>query len=398
MKQLRKYKKLLALALVIVLLTPFLVILATPIVYSSTDNIEKAPWLKGILLFILSFIINNFVEKNNSNSIGDPIIDHEPLIDPVPPAGDKEVLGFHVNWLTPDADSYQSLKENWNYIDMIAPYWYTVNPDGSLENSYGGHQYEVDSFAVNRGIEVLPLITNNQQNNMILVDPAIRTKAINNIVDLIVKYNYAGVNIDFEYIPPWTRNGYTAFIKELSGKLKREDKLVTVSVFPKIEVPLDLQGAYDYAALSNYVDKLVMMTYDKHWASGSPGPIAPLRWVEENIKYALEYIPAEQLLLGIANYGYDWPENGRGKDISAKKALQLAQEKGVEVKWHDTFQTPYYYYWDSEGIKHEVWFESSNSLAFKLELVNKYNLSGVAVWRLGNETDKFWEMIKEKLR
>ncbi|MDI3547830.1 MAG: hypothetical protein PWR10_1482 [Halanaerobiales bacterium] len=391
----RDNRRLISLLLVVFLILPFLVISTTVIVYSAdTDKDHNISWLKGILLIILSFIINNFVEKNKEESKDNKIGD-EPLIDI---NTTREILGFHVNWLTAEANSYESLKNNWRNIDMVAPFWYTVNPDGSIESRYGGYQYEVNSFASNRDIKVLPLINNNQRNNMILVDPNIRTKAVNNIVNLVDKYDFDGVNIDFEFIPPWTRNGYTAFIKELSSKLRRRDKLITISVFPKIDVPLELQGAYDYATLGSLVDRIVIMTYDNHWSGGPAGPIAPINWVEENIKYALEYIPADKILLGIANYGYDWPPVGAARDLSAKKALELAHEKGAEIKWSEKFQSPFYYYWDEQGQKHEVWFESSSSMAFKLDLVNKYNLQGIAIWRLGNETDHFWHTVMNKLR
>lgn len=406
-------KKLIALLLVITLLTSFLFLWGSIIVYSADkDNIEtssvdsdnngRGSWLKGILLIAISYIINNFIDKDNSIESLNYRIDNRPLIDersgPEESTAVKEVMGFYVNWLTPEASSYESLKANWEDIDMVSPFWYTVNPDGNLQNRYGGYQYEVDSFSNNRGIKVLPLINNNQRNNMILVDPKIRKIAVNNIVELVKKYDYAGVNIDFENIPPWTRNGYTSFIRELSNQLRPMNKMITISVFPKIDVPIDLQGAYDYSALGSLVDRIVIMTYDNHWSKGPAGPIAPVKWVEKNIKYALEYIPGNKILLGIANYGYDWAGGGLGKDLSAKKALKLASERGAEIKWSDLYKSPFFYYWDEEGIKHEVWFESSNSLAFKLDMVQKYGLQGIAIWRLGNSTDKFWETIKQKIR
>jgi len=393
-----KNKRVISVFLVIILIIPYILMTTVP-VYGAGPGNNQGSWLKGILLMVISFIVNNFVEKNRSGESPDSIVDDRPLIDinTDKKSDIKEVLGFHVNWLTPEANSYTSLKENWQNIDMVAPFWYTVNPDGDIETRYGGHQYEVASFASNRNIKVIPLINNNQQNNMILVDPSTRTRAVNNIVDLVEKYKYDGVNIDFEHLPPWTRNSYTAFIKELSGKLRKKDKLLTISVFPKIDVPLDLQGAYDYAALGPLVDRIVIMTYDKHWATGPAGPIAPIDWVEKNIKYTLEYIEAQKILLGVANYGYDWPSAGIAQDLSAKKALKIASERGAKINWHSTFQAPYFYYWD-QGEKHEVWFETGNSLAFKLDLVNKYNLQGVAIWRLGNEDKDFWTNIRNKLR
>jgi len=395
---LTKKKKIIAVILVIFLLIPNILI-SLPVVAAATGN-EDGSWLKGILLIVISFIINNFTTQEPSTEKPDIIIEEDRLINTSDNREnrDKEVLGFYVNWLTPDASSYTSLKENWENIDMVSPFWYTVEPDGSLKTRYGGYQYEVDSVANNRDIQMLPLINNNQQNNMILVDPETRTRAVNNIVDLLDKHNFNGVNIDFEYLPPWTRNGYTSFIKELSEKLRNKDMLLTISVFPKIEVPLELQGAYDYAALGPLVDRIVIMTYDRHWSSGAAGPIAPIDWVERNIIYALEYIEADKILLGIANYGYDWPEKGIARDISIKEAYRIANKRNATIEWHSKFQSPYFYYWDDNGEKHEVWFENEKALPFKLDLVNKHNLRGIAIWRLGNENKEFWESIEDKFK
>jgi spore germination protein YaaH len=395
-----KYRKIITFLLLILFLLPLFIIISTTAAYSAgLEWVDKYPWLKGILLFLFALFLNKYTDNNvedeQVNSV--PVYEGEEIIIESKDFGtEKEVLAFHVNWLTSDEDSTESLKRNWQNIDMLVPFWYTVKADGSIVSRYGGYQYEVDSFSKSRNIKVLPLINNSQENNMILVDPATRSRAVNNIVELVKKNDFAGVNIDFEHIPPWTRNGYTAFIKELSEKLRIINRLTTISVFPKIDVPLDLQGAYNYAALAPLVDRIIIMTYDHHWAKGPAGPIASIGWVEKNILYALEYIPADKILLGIANYGYDW-SGGYGQDISARRAVQLAEEKGAEIKWHETHQAPYFYYWEGSK-KHEVWFENSNSLAFKLDLVNKYNLRGIGIWRLGNEKERFWNIIENKLK
>ncbi len=363
----------------------------------TENNNSNYSWLKSIAFFGSALLLNYFFDDSNQEEAAR--ISESPLIDEKDSStADKEVLGFYVNWVTNHANSYQSLLQNRDNIDMTAPFWYTLNPNGNIQSRYGGHQYEVMSLARENDIKVLPLINNNQQNNDILVKPETRTKAVNNVIDLLNRYDYDGVNIDFENIPPWTREGYIKFIKLLSKKMQIYDKLLTVSVFPKINVPLELHGAHDYKAIAPYVDRLVMMTYDHNWAQGSPGPIAPLSWVEENILYALEYIPSEKLILGIANYGYDWIDNGNGEDLSANRAYDIAQQKNIEIKRDSYSSSPHFKYEDNEGNLREVWFEDSYSLEPKLKLVDKYNLKGIGIWRLGNASDRFWEVIQSELR
>lgn len=397
MKMMKFKIKYVVLIVLLALLFPFCISALSPIAVSAAGLEDSSDsWVKGIVFLILSFIINHFVARNEKK---DPEpegrIGNTPLIGSN--SSDYEILGFYVNWITKYADSQKAVKENWNTLDLVVPFWYTLNSDGSIEKRYNGHQYELSSFAENRNIDMLPLINNSQQNNMILTDPDTRKKAVNNVVDLIEKYNYRGINIDFEFIPEWTRHGYTSFIKLLSKKMPK-DKLLTISIFPKIDVPVSLQGAYDYSALADIVDRIIIMTYDNHWSTGPAGPVAPINWVEENIKYALEYIPSKKIILGIANYGYDWKKSGKAEDISAKEAVIIAKNRGAEIKWHNTYQTPYYYYWDNQGEKHEVWFENSHSTSFKLNLVKKYNLKGIGIWKLGNSSHKFWDTIESSLK
>ncbi|MFW5998727.1 MAG: glycosyl hydrolase family 18 protein [Halanaerobiaceae bacterium] len=392
--------KLISLILVIVLLFPVLAVLMIPLngtVYAgSNSEIEQEEnWVKGILLIIVSYFINNFINRDSEEDRESTRIDDGPIIDENS-TSEREVLGFYVNWITSYADSHETLEENSQNIDMLAPFWYTLNSDGSIENRYGGHQYEATSLASEENIKVLPLINNSQTDNMMLVDSEIREKAVDNIVDMINDNNYDGINIDFEYIPPWTRSGYTKFIEELSEKLD-DDKILTISVFPKIDVSQEMHEAFDYEALAPHVDRVVIMTYDFHWSTGPAGPIAPIDWVENNIEYALEYIPEDKLIMGVANYGYSWPSEGdEGQDISAKEALSLAKENEVEVNWDDSAKSSYFEYQD-QNDSYEIWFEDSKSLEYKLDLVEKYDLKGIGIWRLGNSEPEFWEVISNKL-
>ena len=45
----------------------------------------------------------------------------------------------------------------------------------------------------------------------------------------------------------------------------------------------------------------------------------------------------------------------------------------------------------------KVWFATSRSLAAKLELVQRVDLAGIAIWRLGGEDPQNWDVIRGKL-
>jgi hypothetical protein len=49
-------------------------------------------------------------------------------------------------------------------------------------------------------------------------------------------------------------------------------------------------------------------------------------------------------------------------------------------------------------VPHEVWFENHVSIKPKLELVEKYDLGGIAIWRLGKEDEMNWRVIEDILK
>lgn len=63
-----RYKKNLVLLLLLAIALPFFLFLTSSVAYGANlDWIEDKPWLKGILLFLLTFIINRFVGNINSD-------------------------------------------------------------------------------------------------------------------------------------------------------------------------------------------------------------------------------------------------------------------------------------------------------------------------------------------
>jgi len=319
----------------------------------------------------------------------------EKIIDQASP----KVLAFFENgWDSPlHGSSLPSLQKNFPQIDQMSPFWFTVNMDGTIEDN---HNQEAMDFAREKNIPVMALFNNEKNvvpsNDTMLTDEALREKSLEGILKAVDKYDYDGVNIDFEIIPPESRDHFTSYIQELSRELQERDVLLDVSVFPRVEVAEDMHGVYDYAALAELVDRVVLMTYNEHYPASNPGPIASKNWVRKNIEDALNHIPAEQLLLGIAVYGYDWPGKAGSPEtveyIPMTEAEERAERKDVEVKWDDQARSPYYSYRE-KGMERQVWFENAESIEPKLPLVDEYDLSGIAIWRIGFEDGRVWEVI-----
>jgi Rad3-related DNA helicase/DNA-binding NarL/FixJ family response regulator len=61
------------------------------------------------------------------------------------------------------------------------------------------------------------------------------------------------------------------------------------------------------------------------------------------------------------------------------------------------FDSPFDFKYVENGAHHEVWFESPHSLKPKLELVEKYDIGGIAIWKLGYEDSHYWKAIADGL-
>lgn len=301
----------------------------------------------------------------------------------------KIVLGYYENpWAGTSeiTGSFPSLKAHGDALTAVGPFWYKVAKDGSVDAK---DSQEVYDFARKLGLKVYPLVTNiREATDEILGNPAVRSKATDNLAKLVKEKKYDGINIDFELLAPSHRDNLTAFMADLYPKLKAMNKTVIISVFPQVEISEDVSGAYDYAALANYTDYIQIMTYDNHWSTSSPGAIAPIDWYEKNVKYAVDTCGAGKILAGVSVYGYNWDSNNKGETIFYPDAIVLAEKNGAKIEYDEKVQAPHFKFDDRE-----VWFEDERSVEAKLNIAKKYDVAGIAIWRLGQEAPAVWKKV-----
>ena len=309
----------------------------------------------------------------------------------------KKVLGFTTYYYSGDTSSYNSMTANYSLIDEIAADTYTTDSMGNLTGNVPTSQID---YANLKGIKTMAMVTNNFDGDIaknILESSVNRQAFINNIITALGANGYKGVNIDLEGIYYYDRSYFTVFMRELYNSLKPQGFTVTIDVPAKTydSTKDGWNGAYDYAGLAPYADSVVIMTYDEHYPGGTSGPVASIGWVQNVIKYAVTVIPKSRILLGTAAYGYDWSSSGT-KAYGIRGIYNLASAYGAEILWDSVSQSPYFTYKDASGVNHNVWFENGTSLAYKLDLVNSYDISGIGIWRLGLEDTNYWETIKAK--
>ena len=138
------------------------------------------------------------------------------------------------------------------------------------------------------------------------------------------------------------------------------------------------------------------MGYDEHYNGSEPGSVASLNYVRNGIEGTLKEVPKEKVIDAVPFYTRIWTE---GNDGVKSSALGIADAK----KWIEDNQVPLYwqeelgqYYGelDSEAGFKTVWMEEERSLEKKMELIKKYDLAGVACWKLGLEDAAAWDSIQ----
>ncbi len=302
------------------------------------------------------------------------------------------VLGYYTQYSPTSQSSQQSLAEHASQITAIAPLWYSVRANASLHD-LGWQHSAVRVWAQSHHVAVYPLVINGYGNDAILLHPALRSASVATLARLAVHDGYAGFNIDFEGLSNVDESGLDAFVTQLAAALHPLGKKVIAAVGPRTS-SRNGYHVYNYRVLGQVADQVVLMTYDHHDIGSPAGAVAPIAWVRQIVQYALQEMPAQKILLGLAVYGYNWSSSETTVEIHDPQARPLAASVGAPILWNAAAQEATFRDTAANGTVHQVWYENSRSDAVKVSLANQDHLGGVAIWRLGDETPAFWTVLQ----
>ncbi|WP_152392452.1 stalk domain-containing protein [Paenibacillus guangzhouensis] len=158
-------------------------------------------------------------------------------------------------------------------------------------------------------------------------DDQLREKAITDIVALARDKGFGGITLDFEGLGltgdrEQAKQSYTKFVKQLAEQTGPAGLQLSLALHP---LNSSYQG-YDYKALGKVADELIIMAYAYE---GEKGP-EPLKRVDDAIKLAMQETSKDKLLLGIS-----------------------------------------------------MGSENEQSISSKIGLAKRYDLKGIAIWRIG---------------
>lgn len=320
---------------------------------------------------------------------------------PLPPQNGKTI---YVNGYVFPSVSENVLKNTLPYLTYLSIFSYQVRPDGSLKEINDSNLIQK---ARESGVAPIMVITNIEEGsgfssevaNEILTNKQVQDTLIDNIVSELEEKNYYGLDIDFEYIYPEDRQNYVDFISRVVNRLRPLGYTVSVALAPKTSSNQKglLYEAHDYPSIGALVDHVILMTYEWGYTYGPAMAVAPINQVQKVLDYATGVIPSEKIFLGMPNYGYDWTfpfvRGSAARALTNNGAISQASKVGANIRYDNVSQSPYYNYYDSEGKKHEVWFDDARSINARLQLVDKYNLGGASYWTTNSFYAPNWQVL-----
>lgn len=318
---------------------------------------------------------------------------------------------------------------NKDLMKEVMPFWFSLKSPTVIRDDYvsGNPSWPMaDTVCLMRraGLQIIPTMTDGTAKLVLseyLANAATRTTIVNTIVDLVVKNNFDGIDLDYEGFAfvdgnsTWSKTAprWVALVKELSVALHAKNKLLSVST-PYLYDPKEKQKGYfvyAWADIASSIDRLRIMTYD--YSVAKPGPMGPLSWTEKTIKYAVSIMSASKVYVGLPGYGRDWitsvngkcptsaPPGLKGGAKAATFKMNYAAAKatidGAIPIYNEQYGEATYNYTQTYNglsatgastactVNRTVWYQNARSFAERMALVSKYRLGGAAMWTLGME-------------
>jgi spore germination protein YaaH len=318
---------------------------------------------------------------------------------------------------------------NKDLMKEVMPFWYTLKSPTVIRDDYSTANPSwpiANTICLMRksGLKLIPTITDGTDKLVLsayLAKPEVRTTIVKSIVDLVNKYSFDGIDLDFEGFAfvdgnttwPKTAPNWVLFVKELSIALRAQQKLLSISA-PYAFNPTEKQKGYyvySWAEIASSIDRLRIMTYD--YSVAKAGPIGPISWTEKTLQYAISIMPASKVFIGLPGYGRDWitgvtgtcpttaPPGLKAGAKAATFRMNYAAAKAVIDQAVPTFdakssEATYSYQQTFNGltakgaatactVNRTVWYQNDRSYLERMNLVAKYRLGGAALWTLGME-------------
>jgi spore germination protein YaaH len=335
---------------------------------------------------------------------------------------------------------------NLDKVTQISPFAYELQADGTIKDALKATQEPWTTLlleARKKKVKIYPSIlsypqTKTEQNNvyLLLAQKKKRQAHVQEIVALVKKNKFDGIDIDYENKIADTRPYFSIFLTELGVALRKDGKKLICTVEARTppeskygttskEILSRVEYANDYKTIGKVCDQVRIMAYDQGLDDANLvnqnkvvgmmyRPVADIEWVEKILTLAMEDISPKKLVVGVPTYGYKYeilpatatsgPSYPRIGAMNFNYIDELVRGIGATPirnsagELHFTFSTTTGVNGEQFGRSREflVWYSDAYAVADKVRLAKLYNLAGVAVFKIdGGQDPLLWGMLKK---
>ena len=310
---------------------------------------------------------------------------------------DKVNLSWH-QVTTQEANAYLADSiANISGVNVISPTWFYIQDTAGNIGNIASADYV--SLAHERGLKVWGLIDNftaDVSTTDTLSQLASRQNIIQQLIQTALSVGLDGINVDFESLSEDAGPHFLEFLRELSIECHKNNLVVSVDN----PVPEDFTSHYDRKEQGLVVDYIIIMGYDEHYVGSDAGSVASLPWVEQGVQDTITEVAPERTILAIPFYTRLWKTTGgavTSEAIGMDEAQNVLSANAVEPVWDGSVGQNYATF-EQDNSTYQIWLEDAQSIAEKVKLIPKYNLAGVAQWKLGFENSSIWQTISDNLQ
>lgn len=315
------------------------------------------------------------------------------LLTPIPlataaPEG-LAVTGWALDSATPDV-----VRRNADGMSTLSVAGVSINAGGTDVTRPSDGALRLARTAHGQGLTA-ELLVGNYSNRLGDFDPRAahrllsRRDRIDAVASRLASYvaagGWDGVNVDLERVRAADAAGLVALVRAIQDAMPA-DRTVTIDVSASTSLAGFRDGGYDLTGLAGAADVIKLMTYDQHGPTWSdPGPVGGLPWQRRALATILRVVPAEQIDLGVAGYGYTWPRRGtrhqvEGRTVTVAQARRLVARDHVRARWRSKAGE-----WTArldDGTR--LWWSDRRSYRLRIALAREHGIHGLAIWRLGS--------------
>lgn len=330
----------------------------------------------------------------------------------------EEILAFYTLEEGPGLpSSFRSFVDNSELITSTGLFMYRIDRNNPTQIEKFGQFSDRDveilvAIGHRNNIRMMPVVHNllyrggetEVSKNVVramLATRETRNTFIQNIIRLIQRFEFDGVNIDIEDVYREDSGRLSAFYTELGAELKRLGYYFSASIPSRIsDRPFNpFSDPFDYAVIGRAVDEFVVMLYNEHgWPGSGPGPVVSQGWMDRVLRYTATKMPPEKIMAAVSLFGFDFNlTTGRNRLVTHAQALAIARRYNAQIRFDQPTKTPMFAYTDERGNRHEVWFEDRRSILAKAQLASSLGIKGLALWRIGLEDPEIWTVLSQDM-